>query len=423
MKIISVRNIDKFVESTAKQTPKSNKKAVEFIIDDVKKNRDKAVRKYEKKFSQANIKSLLVSKNEIKEAYSQTTKDQISAIKLVKKRLTKTENALKEKLQKISINVDGARIEKTFIPISSVGCYVPGGLAQYPSSLVMSATPAKIAGVKRIVAVSPPNKNGKINPLTLVAADICGVTEFYKTGGTQAIAALSYGTQSIPKVDKIVGPGGSFVTFAKYQVSNKTSIDMLAGPTELAIIADSSADPDIIARDLISQAEHSVDTFCYLVTTSYSVAEKVGKSVEKIISNITRKKIVTQSLTSNGFIAVCKTQIDIIKLINKLAPEHLEILTKNPKHIASKITTAGLVLIGKNTPSAASDYLLGSNHILPTSGFGKTRGPLSVLDFMKVDTQIEASKNAMKKISKYMKTLTASEDLLNHYEAVRSRLS
>jgi len=422
IKIISVRNVDSFLAKTTLKTSKNNKKVVESIIYDVQKNGDRAVRKYEKKFTGSTLTTLQVSKKEIKDAYSRVTKDQIDAIKIAKTRLHKTEYALKKILQGITVTLDGTKIKKNFIPISSVGCYVPGGLAKYPSSAVMSIIPANVAGVQRIIVVSPPNKNGKIDPLTLVAADICGADEIYKTGGAQAIAALCFGTKSIPKVDKIIGPGGFFVTMAKSIVSDRTSIDMIAGPTELAIIADVSADPNMVAKDLISQGEHSTDTCCYVITTSQSFAKKIRNSIEQNVVRIKRKEIIKQSLDTNGFIAVCKNNDDAIKLVNSLAPEHLEIITKNSQRLAAKIKNAGLVLIGKNTPSSASDYLLGSNHILPTNGFAKTRGSLSVLDFMKLNTQIESSKTSLQNISKYMKALTSAENLPNHYEAVRSRL-
>jgi len=422
IKIISVRNVDSFLASITSKTSKNNKKIVESIIYDVQKNGDRAVKKYEKKFTGAILTTLRVSKNEIKDAYSRVTKEQLDAIKTVKTRLYKTESILKKRLQGISVTLDGTKIKKNFIPISSVGCYVPGGLAKYPSTAIMSIIPAKVVGVRQIVVVTPSNKNGNVDPLTLVAADICGADEIYKTGGAQAIAALCFGTKSIPKVDKIVGPGGIFVTMAKSIVSERTSIDMVAGPTELAIIVDASADPNIIAKDLISQAEHSTDTCCYVITTSQSFAKKIRNAVEQNIRGIKRKEIVKQSLFTNGFVAVCQSNDNAIKLVNNLAPEHLEIITKNPQGLASKIKTAGLVLIGKNTPSSASDYLLGSNHILPTNQFGKTRGSLSVLDFMKLNTQIESSKTSLQRISKHMKALTSAENLPNHYEAVRNRL-
>ena len=422
MKIIIVRDIDKFVDKVIPTPSKANKKKIESILLDVKKNGDSAVKKYEKKFAGYTNGSLKVSKGEIRSSYSKVSKDQINALKIIQKRLSKTESVIKKRLENFEITTDGVKIKKFFTPISSVGCYVPGGSARYPSSLVMSVTPAKVAGVKRIVVTSPANKQGSIDPLTLVAADICGVDEIYKIGGAQAIATLSFGTRTISKVDKIVGPGSSFVSIAKYLISEKTSIDMIAGPTELGIITDSSANPDLVAVDLISQAEHSKDTFCFVLTTSKKSAQKIMMSVKEKIKNIKRKEIVQKSLKNNGFIAVCKTEKDMITLANKLAPEHLEIISKKPKALASKISTAGLVLLGENTPSSASDYMLGSNHILPTNGFGKVRGSLSVMDFMKLGTQIESSKPVLRKISKYMKELCDSEELSNHYEAVRSRL-
>jgi len=423
MRIIKVSNVETFAAKIILKQPQNNKTIVEFILKDVQKNGDNAVRKYEKKFSKANISSLRVSQNEIKNAYSNVSKTELDALRLAKARLDKTESVVKSLLKNKTINHDGIKISKKFIPIQSVGCYIPGGLARYPSSVIMSAVPAKIAGVKRIVVVSPPNPDGKIDPLTIVSADICGVNEIYKTGGAQSIGALSYGTKSISKVDKIVGPGGVFVTSAKSLVSNQTGIDMLAGPTELGIIADTSANPKYIALDLISQAEHSNDTFCYLLTTSEKLAISVNKIISELLPKIQRSKIVKFSLKNNGFIGICKTNSEMIKLANLLAPEHLQIMTKNSESISSKITSSGLILTGNDTPSSASDYISGSNHILPTNRFGKIRGSLSVLDFVKVNTQIRSSKKSLSKISKYLQVLTNAEGLSNHYEAVRGRLN
>ena len=423
MRIITVRDINTTVESVRPKINQQNRNKVKFIILDVKKRKDKAIKEYEKKFTGANLKSIKVSQAEIKNAYSKVTKEQITAINLAKKRLEKSELGVKNLLKKIILQIDGIKINRDFIPIESVGCYIPGGSARYPSTVVMSVTPAKVAGVKKIICVTPPNKNGLIDPLTLVAGDICGVDEFYKTGGAQAIAALAYGTESIPKVDKIVGPGGSFVTLAKSFVSETVSIDMIAGPTELAIMADLTASPDLISSDLISQAEHSPETMCCLITTSKKLKDLVIESLEQKIPTIKRSKIVSESLKKNGFVAICKNTVDVIEFANKLAPEHLEIITKNPENIAKKITAAGLVLIGKNTPSSASDYLFGSNHILPTSGFGRSRGSLGVLDYMKIRNKIESTRAALEKISDSMRALTYAEGLPNHYEAVRSRLN
>jgi len=422
MKIHKVTNIEQFVAKIVPKQTQKNKTIVETIIKNVQKNGDSSVKKYEKKFTGATISNLKVSKAEIKNAYSKVTKNEITAIKLSKTRVQKTESIVKNIFKDKKINQDGIQILKKFIPIQSAGCYIPGGLARYPSSVIMSVIPAKVAGVKRIVVVSPPNSNGKIDPLTIVAADICGATEIYKTGGVQAIAALSFGTKSISKVDKIVGPGGAFVTLAKSSVSENTGIDMLAGPTELGIIADNSANPKFIALDLISQAEHSSDTFCYLITNSEKTANLVNQTISQLLPTIQRQDLVKSSLSKNGFIAVCKNNSDMINLINYLAPEHLQIMTKNAKSLSSKITSSGLVLLGDYSPSSASDYLLGSNHILPTNGFGKIRGSLSVIDFIKINTEVNSSKASLSKISKHLETLTSAEGLPNHYQAVRGRL-
>ncbi len=422
MKIIQVTNVEKFASEIIPKQPQKNKKIVESILKKVQKDGDSAIRKFEKKFSGAKLTTLRISQKEKDSAYSKVSSKEITAIKLAKKRLEKTEYKLKSILKQITINNEGIKISKTFVPITSAGCYIPGGLAKYPSSVIMSVIPAKVAGVKKIIITSPPNSSGKLDPLTIVAADICGVDEIYKIGGAQAIAALAYGTKSIPKVEKIVGPGGAFVTAAKSMVSNNTSIDMLAGPTELGIIADNSANPKFVALDLISQAEHSNDTFCYLITNSEKLAKSVNQKLEEMVGKIQRSEIVRKSLKQNGFIAVCKKTQDVMQLANELAPEHLQIMTKNPQKIASKLTSPGLVLLGDQSPSSASDYMLGSNHILPTNGFGKTRGSLSVLDFMKISTQVTSTRASLSKISKYLDVFTKAEGLPNHFEAVRGRL-
>jgi len=419
MRIIPVKNVRAFAKFTEQ---KYDKKLVESIIAQVAKEGDSALKKFEKKFNRVDLRTLQVSKKEIADAYKTVTKEQLSAISLAKAKLAKTEQTLKNQLKKITITSDGTKIVKSFVPLDSVGCYVPGGLARYPSSAVMSVVPAKIAGVKKIIVTTPPNKQGKVAPLVLVAADICGADMIFKVGGAHAIAALAVGTRSIPQVDKIVGPGGAFVTAAKYLVADITSIDMLAGPTELAILADDSSDPKLVALDLVSQAEHSADTKCCLITTSKTLANRVTKEIDKLIPALKRKKIIKSSLQKNGFVALCSKMSDAIQLANKIAPEHIEIIVKNSASVSKEIRSAGLILIGKNTPSAASDYLLGTNHILPTNRFGRARGSLSVLDYLKIQTTAESSRRALQKIRKPLKTLTESENLPNHYNAVKSRL-
>jgi len=427
IKILQVRNIDSFVESRRQKTSEKDRKTVQSILNDVRKNGDSAVKKYEQKFNGRKTSQLRVSAKEIKEAKSKISSEELKALKRIQYWLTEDQQVLKSHLQNFERwsaeqflpgNYD---VGSSFIPISSVGCYIPGGQARYPSSVVMSVVPAKVAGVKKIVVVSPPGRDGKIDPLTIVAAKMCGATEIYKVGGAQAIGALAYGTKSIPKVDKIVGPGGKFVNIAKLLVSDQTAIDMVAGPTELGIIADASSDPELVALDLISQAEHSKDTKCFVITQSKTVAKQIQKSLEKLISTTERRSIIKESISKNGFIAVCKNQNEMIELANKIAPEHLELMVKNAKSLSKKITGAGLLLIGKNTPSAASDYLLGTNHILPTNGFGRTRGGLSVLDFLKLQTVVESKKSTLKQFSPELKTLTDAEDLPNHYKAVKMR--
>ena len=433
IKILQVRNIDSFVESRRQKTSEKDRKTVQAILNDVRKNGDSAVKKYERKFNGRKTSQLRVTAKEIKESKSKiptrrviSAADKEFALERMRTLLSLQESALMKYLEDFARNPQGQhlfqKLQRSFVPISSVGCYIPGGQARYPSSAMMSVLPAKIAGVKRIVVVSPPGPDGKIDPFTITAAKMCGATEIYKVGGAQAIGALAYGTKSIPKVDKIVGPGGKFVSIAKSLVSDQTSIDMIAGPTELGIMTDASSDPELVALDLISQAEHSKDTLCFVITQSKAIAKQIQKSIEKLIPDTKRSSIIKESISKNGFIAICKNQNEMIELANKIAPEHLELMVKNAKSLSKKITGAGLVLIGENTPSAASDYLLGSNHILPTSGFGRTRGGLSVLDFLKLQTVVESEKSKLRSISDQLKALTDVENLPNHYKAVKRRL-
>ena len=415
IKILQVRNVDSFVESRRQKTSEKDIHTVLAILEDVRKNGDAAVKKYEQKFNGRKTTSLRVSEKEINK--EKITEAQFDALRTSALRVSITQRRLKKGLIGSVSKLQGI----SFIPITSVGCYVPGGQARYPSSAIMSAITAAEAGVKRIVITSPPGPDGKIDPMTITVAKKCGA-EIYKVGGAQAIGALAYGTKSIPKVDKIVGPGGKFVSIAKLIVSEQTSIDMIAGPTELGILADATADPELVALDLISQAEHSNDTMCFVITTSKTVAKQIQKSLEKLIPDVERSAIVKQSISKNGFIAVCKNQNEMIDLANKIAPEHMQLMVKNAKTLSKEITGPGLVLIGNNTPSSASDYLLGTNHILPTNGFGRVRGGLSVLDFLKLQTVVETKKSDLSEISDKLNTLTDAEGLPNHYKAVERRL-
>ncbi len=434
MRTFHIDDADKFATRVARggaNNPQNDNDhitaTIQSIMESVRQRGDRAVLEYEKKFASTHITSLRVSKAEIRGAYTKVSQAEIDAIHLAKTRLKETESALISALDKdVTVQAgDGITVRKRLVPIRSVGCYVPGGLARYPSTVVMSVVPARIAGVQRVVVVSPPaGDSGRHDPLTVVAADICGADEIYRTGGAQSIAALSYGTKTIAKVDKIVGPGGAFVTAAKHLASSHTAIDMLAGPTELGIVADATADPTHIALDLISQAEHSCDTMCYLITTSSRLARQVDQIVTEMLPHIQRRAMVEPSLKNNGFIAICRSGSEMVRLANALAPEHIEIMTRDPAMMASKITSPGLVLLGSGTPSAASDYILGSNHVLPTCGFGRTRGPLSVLDFVKMATQVECGMPTLTspETLKCLAALTGAEGLPNHYAAVADRL-
>jgi histidinol dehydrogenase len=399
-------------------------KNVVSIIEEIKNGADVDLLKSIEKFDNVKLESFIVTKEEIKEAYENVTAAQIESIKYMKEKLEKTEQTIINNLGNIKIDSEGIKINKKVVPISRVGCYVPGGKARYPSSVVMCTIPAKVAGVKQIVAISPPMKNGKIDPFTLVAADICGIDEFYKIGGAHGIAALAYGTETIKKVDKIVGPGGLYVSIAKSVVSKDVAIDMIAGPTELLIYANEKTNPRHIVLDLISQAEHSEDTICGVVTKSNSIAEKIVKEINKVISfdNIPRKEIVVKSLGKNGFIAICDDNKKVIEFINEFAPEHLELLANDELEIVKEINNAGLILIGNNTPSSVSDYCLGSNHVLPTNKFAKSRSSLSVLDFIKIVNTVEINYQTLEQISPILKEITSMEGLSNHYEAVKGRI-
>lgn len=421
IKIVSIRDPAKAAARLRPRYSEKDKSAVKRIIDDIKRKGDSALRRYEKRFGGVWHDSFLVSKREIQEAYSEVSDGQLRAIREAKKRLEKSERFLFRTLKKVSVDVDGTKITRSFVPISSVACYVPGGLARYPSSAIMSVVPAKIAGVKRVVVLSPPGKDGRIDATTLVAAKECGADEILKIGGAHGIAGVAYGTESIKPVDKIVGPGGFYVTMAKSIVSYDVSIDMIAGPTELCVISDAKTDSKLVSSDLISQAEHSKDTFCYVITTSKKEAYNIRDSLKESIKKAKRREIVESSINHNGFIAVCDTQKKAVELANILAPEHLQIMTDNAQKLSSQITTAGLTLVGSDTPSSVSDYLLGSNHILPTNSFGRSRGGLCVLDFVKLDTKIKTTKKALRDISKHMEVFSDTEGLQNHFQSLKER--
>ncbi len=363
--------------------------------------------------------TLKVTPDEIKEAYSKVTKKQIAAIQFMKERVSVFQKQLLSQTEVRAFN-EGIMVQTVLRPIESVGCYVPGGQAAYPSTVVMTALPAKIAGVPRTVVCSPSDSNGAVNPLVLVAADICGVDEVYKVGGAQAIAALAYGTETIKPVRKIVGPGSKYVTMAKVLASTDVAIDMPAGPSEVLILADERADARLIAADMISQAEHGTDSVAALITTSQKLAKEVQDNLSKLIDSTPRVEKVADSLSKYGFIIVCDGLEEAIALTNQFAAEHLEVMTANAQKVAEKLV-AGLILIGPYSPVALSDYASGTNHVLPTGGFAQAFSGLSAIDFMRRVSIAECSKAGLERVKAVVKVLTDMENLPNHYKAVEAR--
>jgi histidinol dehydrogenase len=394
---------------------------VRAIINQVKLEGDKALIEFALKFDKAEItfKTLRVRSEEFKDAYRLTSPEQLSALRFMKDRIS---NYQKNLLTQTEVNQsnDGIMIQTVLRPLDSVGCYVPGGQAAYPSTLVMTVVPAKIAGVPRIVVVSPSDARGNVNPLVLVAADVCGVDEVYKVGGAQAIAALAYGTRSIAPVRKIVGPGSKYVTTAKVLVSTDVAIDMPAGPSEVLVLADESADARLIAYDMISQAEHGGDSVAGLITTSEKVARAVQDNLSKIAASTQRSEKIIESLSKYGFIIVCEKEVEMICLANQFAAEHLEVLTANPKEIAKKLV-AGLILLGPYTPVPLSDYASGTNHVLPTGAFAQSFSALSVFDFMRRVSIVESTRTGLERVKDSVKAITDAENLPNHYKAIAAR--
>ncbi|MCW4019920.1 MAG: histidinol dehydrogenase, partial [Candidatus Bathyarchaeota archaeon] len=362
---------------------------------------------------------LQVTREDIDKAYEKVSADKISAIEFAKNRV---EAFQKQLLERVSFEYEatGVRVRSCTSPIRRVGCYVPSSQVAYPSSLVMTLVPAKVAGVPEVVVCSPPRSAEEINPLILAAADICGVDEVYRVGGAQAIAALAYGTATIRPVDKLFGPGSKYVLTAKMLVSRDLPIDFPAGPSEIMVVADETADPQVVALDMVSQAEH-VDGVPVLVATSERFAETVVNEIERMVSSLPNKEMVAENLSRNGLVLVCEDVDEAVRFVNEFAPEHLEVMVEDAWGIAEKITSAGLVLIGKYTPVAASDYCLGTVHVLPTGGFSRVYSGLSVLDFIKRFSIAECSEEGLSEIWENVKALAESEGLLNHALAVEGR--
>ena len=422
VRILRVSDVEGFAArvSSAGPGPEVARRAAS-IVAGVRRRGDAGVLRYEEKFGAARPERLRLTIPQIRAARRRVPGPVIAAIRASASRLAAAESALMRSLRPARLSSGGVRLEREFVPLRSVGCYVPGGLASYPSSAVMSVVPARIAGVKRIAVATPPGRGGMPSDAAVAAADICGATEIYCMGGAQAVAALAYGTRTVGRVDKIVGPGGAYVEAAKSLVSGHTPADMTAGPTELGIAADSSASPRHIALDMASQAEHSADASCFLATSSARLASQVDNALIELAVAATRSGIMQASLAKNAFIAVCRSRRDAVRLVELLAPEHAQIMTRNAARDAAAVRSAGLVLLG-DTPSAASDYMLGSNHILPTRRGGRVRGPLSVLDFVKMRATARASRRELGRIMPHVAALAGAEGLDGHADAVSRRL-
>jgi len=393
---------------------------VKKILEDVKNQGDEALKKYTLKFDGFSPDPLSVSKKEIEKAWETTTKPLQEALKNAKHRIEKFHE--EEIPKSFSIKgLYGENVQRKWLPVQRAGLYIPGGRASYPSTVLMNAIPAKVAGVKEIIMVSPANAEGEMNKTVLAAAHICGIENIFKVGGAQAVAALAFGTKEISRVDVISGPGNIYVTTAKKLIFGSTGIDSLAGPSEILIIADNSANSSQLASDLLAQAEHDPFASAILLTTSNSLANDVSNNIYKKLENHPRKEICARSIKDWGLIGVCENIETCIKFSNHFAPEHLEIMTINPKQIVDKVENAGAIFLGKWTPEAVGDYIAGPNHTLPTSGNARFSGALGVETFMKNSSIIEFTQESLKSNSKDIINLATSEGLYSHADSVRVR--
>lgn len=393
---------------------------VSDIIETVRSGGDKALIEYGAKFDGAEIKDLEVKKEEIDAAFESEDKDFIKTLQKARDNIFKFHSH--QVRNNFTINdEDGIILGQKITPIEKVGLYVPGGTARYPSSVLMNAVPAKIAGVKEIVMVTPPDKNGNVPSAILAAAKVAGVDRIFKTGGAQAVAALAFGTQSIPKVDKVVGPGNVFVATAKRMLYGIVDIDMIAGPSEILVIADGNCNPELVAADLLSQAEHDKLASAVLITDSETLAEKVSAELEKQIDELPRKEIARASIDTNGKIIIADDMKQAVEISNEIAPEHLEVCVDEPFLLLNSIKNAGSIFLGKNVPESLGDYLAGPNHTLPTSGTARFSSPLSVDDFIKKSSFIYYSAEALCSVADDVVRFAEKEGLQAHGRAVSKR--
>ena len=390
------------------------------IIDNVRKNGDKALFEYCEKFDKAKLSALEVTEDEIEEAFTSVEPKFIEIIETAAKNIR---NFHKKQVRNSFIinEQDGIVTGQKVTPIEKVGLYVPGGTAAYPSTVLMDSIPAKIAGCNEICITTPPSADGKVNPVILAAAKIAGVDRIFKVGGAQAVAALAYGTETVPKVDKIVGPGNAFVAEAKRQVFGRVSIDMIAGPSEILVIADGKSDPRFVAADLLSQAEHDKMASAVLVTDNMELALKVRDEIENQLAELPREEIARTSIDNNGKIIVADNLLDVIDVANEIAPEHLELSVDNPFDYLDKIKNAGSIFMGRYCPEALGDYYSGANHTLPTSGTARFSSPLSVDDFVKKSQYTYYTKEALQKVADDVAFFAEKEGLSAHARSATIR--
>ena len=423
MRIVELTDETKnnLLESLLKRSPNSYgqyEKTVNDIIGDVRARRDEALFEYTSKFDhcEMNAEKIRVTREEIDEAYAQLEENFIEVMKHSAENIRKFHQ--KQMHNSWIVPEDnGTILGQKITPISISGVYVPGGKAAYLSSVLMNVLPAKVAGVSRIIMTTPPGKDGKVNPGTLVAADIAGVDEIYKVGGAQAIAAMAFGTESVPKVDKITGPGNIFVALAKKACFGYVSIDSIAGPSEILVLADESATPRYVAADLLSQAEHDEMASAILITTSRELADKVSEEVEAFTKQLSREEIIRKSLDHYGYILIAQNMDQAIDAVNEIASEHLEILTKNPYETMTKVKNAGAIFLGEYSSEPLGDYFAGPNHVLPTNGTAKFFSPLSVDDFIKKSSVIYYSREALEPVHKDIEFFAKQEQLTAHKPA------
>jgi len=397
---------------------------VNTIVDDIKIRKDEALFEYTKKFDNAdvNASNILVTDEEIEEAFSLVGSDLVETMKKAAANIREYHEKQRQ-YSWFDYKEDGSILGQKVSAIYSAGVYVPGGKAAYPSSVLMNIIPAKVAGVKELIMCTPPSKEGKVNPGTLVAAKIAGIDRVYKVGGAQAIAAMAFGTESVPKVDKIVGPGNIYVALAKKAVYGYVSIDSIAGPSEILVLCDDSATPKCVAADLLSQAEHDELASAILVTTSERVADEVNKEIEEFLKTLSRSEIIKKSLDNYGYILVADDLDVAIDVVNEIAPEHLEIVTKDPFNTMTKVRNAGAMFLGEFSSEPLGDYFAGPNHVLPTNGTAKFFSPLSVDDFIKKSSIIAFSKEALEPVSDDIIKFAEAEGLTAHANSIKVRFN